>query len=621
MGYSMSIKNKIYGIAVLSTVVLFIIVSIAINSLASINKNFTTFSDQDLLVARYSHYLKENILTIEKLLLSASLDLEDEESLNKAKKLKISAEKNIKELDRLAKIYNDKKLIKIMKNLKIRTRSFYAMAFSLPEDFKEDPEDGIDTLIGVTAVGEKMQKELELLVEFAREHLTDKVDYIADDIKFAEYVVGIIGILGAVLSFVLSSIIAVRVVKSLAIFKAGLLDFFDYLGRKRENTNKIVIKTNDEFAEMAEVVNVNIEKIERDQEQDKALIRNTTLVVEEVAKGKLNERISLNASTPLLAELKSEINRMLDHLNSTISDILSTLETYSSGNYKKRVELDSLDGELGLLVKDVNYLGDVVSSMLYQNMKYGITLKNDSELLLQNVSSLTTSSNQQAASLEETAASIEVITENIKNSTDTATRMHELSEHTKEASQKGSKLAEKTSTAMDEIFEATTAIYESIDIIDQIAFQTNILSLNAAVEAATAGEAGKGFAVVAGEVRNLANRSAEAAKEIKDLVEKAQAKSTEGKDISNSMSDDYQELNTQIEDVSTLINEITMVSKEQMHGMQQINNAVAELDKITQENARSANETNDIAKDALDMADILVNESKSKEFNKKEEIV
>jgi methyl-accepting chemotaxis protein len=617
----MSIKSKIYGIAVLSTVALSIIVAVAISSLVSINSNFSKFSEQDLLVARYSHYLKENILSIEKLLLAASLDLEDESSAQKAKKLKIDVEKNLKELEVLAIKYNDTKLKKIIKNMKIRFKSFYAMASSMPEDFKEDPEDGIDTLIGVSSVGEKMQKELEILVDFARNHLTEKVDYISEDITFAEYMVGIIGAIGAILTFALSSYLAIGIVKSLNIFRKGLLNFFEYLGRKRDNTEKIVIKSDDEFSEMAQVVNQNILEIERALEQDKALIKDTTHVVEEISKGILSERITLDASTPLLSQLKSEINRMLEHLNSTIVEILDTLKIYSNGNYSKSVPLDSLQGELGDLVKDVNSLGDVVSTMLYQNMKYGVTLKNDSEMLLQNVSALTTSSNQQAASLEETAASIESITENIKNSTTTTTKMHHLSEETQKSSQDGSKLSQETSIAMDEIFEATNAIYESIDIIDQIAFQTNILSLNAAVEAATAGEAGKGFAVVAGEVRNLANRSAEAAKEIKNLVERAQTKATEGKDISNSMAEGYSSLNTKIEEVSTMINEISQVSKEQMQGMEQINNAVSELDKITQENARSAGETNDIAEEALSMANILLKEAESKEFKNKHELV
>ena len=134
-----------------------------------------------------------------------------------------------------------------------------------------------------------------------------------------------------------------------------------------------------------------------------------------------------------------------------------------------------------------------------------------------------------------------------------------------------------------------------INIIQEIAFQTNILSLNAAVEAATAGEAGKGFAVVAQEVRNLASRSAEAAKEIKNIVEMATLKTNEGKEISNLMISGYRELLDNIEKQAVMIREISDSSKEQESGISQINNAVNQLDQQTQQNASIASKTQDIA--------------------------
>ena len=158
-------------------------------------------------------------------------------------------------------------------------------------------------------------------------------------------------------------------------------------------------------------------------------------------------------------------------------------------------------------------------------------------------------------------------------------------------------------------------IAQVINIIQEIAFQTNILSLNAAVEAATAGEAGKGFAVVAQEVRNLANRSAEAAREIKNLVEEATIKANDGKLISSDMIDGYKELNKNISETINIIEDVSGASKEQMLGIEQINQAVNMLDRVTQENAFESNQIKEISQSVSKLAYDLLTDAKSKKFN------
>jgi methyl-accepting chemotaxis protein len=188
------------------------------------------------------------------------------------------------------------------------------------------------------------------------------------------------------------------------------------------------------------------------------------------------------------------------------------------------------------------------------------------------------------------------------------------------ASKQGEELANKTTTAMDEINTQVNLVTQAISVIDNIAFQTNILSLNAAVEAATAGEAGKGFAVVAQEVRNLANRSAEAAKEIKDIVEGATLKANEGKDIASRMIEGYKGLNNSIEQTINLISDVEMSSKEQLLGIEQINDAVNQLDQQTQQNAMIASQTNDIAVGTDEIAKLVVEDANQKEFEGKNEV-
>ena len=244
-------------------------------------------------------------------------------------------------------------------------------------------------------------------------------------------------------------------------------------------------------------------------------------------------------------------------------------------------------------------------------------MEKSSNELLKNVNILNKSSNEAAVSLEETAASIEEITSNIRQSSLNISSMSSLAISLEKSSKNGEKLALETTTSMESINNQVSLINEAISVIDQIAFQTNILSLNAAVEAATAGEAGKGFAVVAQEVRNLANRSADAAKEIKDIVEKATQIATSGKDIANSMIEGYHRLNEDINKNVVLINGIQSSSKEQLLGIEQINNAINSLDKQTQENANVATQTQEIALSTDKISKLIVEDANNKEFNGK----
>jgi methyl-accepting chemotaxis protein len=178
----------------------------------------------------------------------------------------------------------------------------------------------------------------------------------------------------------------------------------------------------------------------------------------------------------------------------------------------------------------------------------------------------------------------------------------------------GQKLASKTTHAMDEINEQVTAISEAIAVIDQIAFQTNILSLNAAVEAATAGEAGKGFAVVAQEVRNLASRSAQAANEIKVLVENATTKANDGKKIADDMIEGYVLLHKSMEETIRLIKDVENATQEQKIDIDKINETITKLDKQTQQNASIANSTKAIAQQTQNIAKTIVENVNKKKF-------
>ncbi len=277
---------------------------------------------------------------------------------------------------------------------------------------------------------------------------------------------------------------------------------------------------------------------------------------------------------------------------------------YTSYNYLNKVDNPNVQDHLLKLTTGVNLLGDSITSMLIENKRNGLTLNNSAHVLLENVDTLNLNA----------AASLEEITSTIINNTGNISKMSEYANKVTTSVQKGNELASQTTLAMDEINDQVNSINEAISVIDQIAFQTNILSLNAAVEAATAGEAGKGFAVVAQEVRNLASRSAQAAKEIKDLVGSANDKANEGKKISDEMINGYTVLNENIKKTIELIRHVEVSSAEQQLGIEQINSAITLQDQQTQKLASIAMQTQEVANDTSSISNKVVENTNQKQF-------
>ncbi|QKJ27030.1 methyl-accepting chemotaxis protein [Aliarcobacter cibarius] len=431
----------------------------------------------------------------------------------------------------------------------------------------------------------------------------------------------IILVVVSILIFVIVSyLISNNITNSLERFKEGFLSFFAYLNREQNSVKTLDESAKDEFGQMSKIVNENILRTQKGIEEDRAIIDETITVLGEFEQGAMQKRITLNVSNPSLMQLKSVLNNMGDILESNINNILKVLEEYANYDYRNSVNANGLREHLLRLANGVNQLGESVTNMLIENKSNGMTLDNSSKILLANVDKLNLSSNEAAASLEETAAALEEITSNIRNNTESISQMSRLSEGVTKSVNHGEELANQTTVAMDEINIQVNLVNEAISVIDQIAFQTNILSLNAAVEAATAGEAGKGFAVVAQEVRNLASRSAEAAKEIKNIVEQATIKANEGKNIASTMIDGYKELNQNISQTINLISDIQNASKEQLLGIEQINDAVNQLDQQTQQNAMVATQSHDIALSTDNIAKLIVEDANKKEFNGKNDV-
>ncbi|MCT7644728.1 methyl-accepting chemotaxis protein [Aliarcobacter butzleri] len=521
--------------------------------------------------------------------------------------------KNLMENKSKKGVYYIKDLIEVAK------KGGGTVLFDFPKS-KDDPKlydkigyaDGLQEwkwMIGTGVYIDNVEKNVEIMKQNSYE-------------RISSIILGIV-IIAVIVSIVLIAFISFFITKEIIFplekFEVGLLSFFKYLNKEVKNVEKIEVKNNDEIGIMAKFVNENIEKTNKLLKQDEALINNVKEVVLEINKGNLNNRIEAKTENESLEELKNILNEMLVLISSKVNNNLvaidEVLQTYKKMDFRPRIE-----NPQGEVAKEINSLADTINHLLVENKRNGLTLEDSSHILLENVNKLNISSNEAAASLEETAAAIEEITSNIRNTTQNISKMATLSNQVTKSVTQGESLANKTTNAMDEINNQVNLINDAISVIDNIAFQTNILSLNAAVEAATAGEAGKGFAVVAQEVRNLASRSAEAAREIKSIVENATIKANEGKDISKNMIEGYVGLTKDIQQTITLIQDIEMSSKEQLVGIEQINDAVNQLDRQTQQNAMVSSQTHDVAIVTDEIAKMVVSDANEKEFIGKDEV-
>ncbi|WP_382158578.1 methyl-accepting chemotaxis protein [Hydrogenophaga sp. ANAO-22] len=256
----------------------------------------------------------------------------------------------------------------------------------------------------------------------------------------------------------------------------------------------------------------------------------------------------------------------------------------ATGDTHKVAHMDRVD-EIGMTMRTISQLGLMFRWLIDDVSQQVLTVQTAVTEIAQGNNDLSQRTEQAASSLQQTAASMEQMTATVRQNAETSSQANQLSGTASDAASRGGHAVSQVVHTMSEITESSRKISDIIGVIDGIAFQTNILALNAAVEAARAGEQGRGFAVVAGEVRSLAQRSAEAAKEIKQLIGASAGKVEAGTRLVDDAGKTMDEIVQQVRRVSDLISEISAATIEQSGGIQQVSQAVGHLDQVTQQNS------------------------------------
>lgn len=307
-------------------------------------------------------------------------------------------------------------------------------------------------------------------------------------------------------------------------------------------------------------------------------------LIDEAIAGRLTNRIDVRRYEGFMKHLGEGINKLMDTIIAPINDTTGVVQALAQGDLTKTIA-NEYQGQFGVLKEAVNASIFNLEQMVSKIREGAANISSAAAEISQGNADLSQRTEEQASSLEETASSMEELTGTVKQNAENAKQANQLAAGARTQAEKGGEVVQSAIAAMGQINSASKKIADIIGVIDEIAFQTNLLALNAAVEAARAGEQGRGFAVVATEVRNLAQRSAGAAKEIKSLIKDSVEKVEDGSRLVNESGKTLGEIVMAVKKVNDIIAEIAAASQEQSSGIEQVNKAILQMDEVTQQNA------------------------------------
>ncbi len=312
-------------------------------------------------------------------------------------------------------------------------------------------------------------------------------------------------------------------------------------------------------------------------------------LVNSIKVGDLSTRISLDKKEGVMKSLSLNINELTDVIECVFNDINRVIKQMANGDLTDSIQTD-YQGVYAESKENINNALVKISELIMQIHDAAAFVNNSSQEMASGNNNLSHRVEQQAANLEETAASMHELSSNVKSNAENTQQATKVVQSATQLAEKGGEVVRSAIAAMQEINESSNKIAEIIGVIDEIAFQTNLLALNASVEAARAGEQGRGFSVVATEVRNLAQRSANAAAQSSDLIQNSVQKVRSGTAFVNETGAALMEIVDSIAKVGDIVGQITASSSEQSAGINQVNQAIAQMDDITQQNAALAEE-------------------------------
>ncbi|HEY8035850.1 MAG TPA: methyl-accepting chemotaxis protein [Methylobacter sp.] len=322
----------------------------------------------------------------------------------------------------------------------------------------------------------------------------------------------------------------------------------------------------------------------QDRTAEVAVEKEVSAIVEASVTGDLSKRLNLQGKEGFILHLGEGMNQLMETSENALNEVVRVLGALSRGDLTETITND-YSGIFGQLKDDSNTTVEKLKDIISQIKEATDSINTASQEIAAGNNNLSHRTEEQAASLEQTAASMEELTSTVQQNTEHAKHANQLAVDASGIAGQGVKVVDQVVSTMESINEASRKVVDIIAVIDGIAFQTNILALNAAVEAARAGEQGKGFAVVASEVRNLAQRAAAAAGEIKGLIGDSVEKIEDGSKLATQAGKTMAEIVNSILGVTAIMSEIRAASIEQSSGIEQVNQAIIQMDDVTQQNA------------------------------------